>query len=534
MNKKKGTTMTEQSPIDVLIVGAGPVGLTLAISLARYHISFRIIDQALAPQKEVRAKSLTPRTEEIFEDLGVLEQIHARGQRNLPTRFYERERCIRAVDPASDPATHPTPDTPYRGIFWIGQNHTQAVLRERLAESHVPVEQNSQLVEVAQNAELVIAQVNHAGTSETIRARYLVGCDGGHSTVRHSGGFSFLGQALAGECYLNAGVSVSGLHPAYAHYWMSDPQGFVGFTPLRYDGLWAFQARLSSNESDLSLETCQRIFAERAGLPGVQMSDLRWASTHQPNSRMVNRYCNGRIFLAGDAAHVHSAAGGQGMNTGIGDAYNLGWKLAHVLQGAPDTLLDTYQTERLPLAQVVLASTTVRHQAYLHLGPDEDASRMRAFLDTAVGKDAIADTTQLSISYRGSSLARDLDDVTGIRAGDRAPDFPFIVAATGKQGRLFDLFRGPHFTLLAFGEQPVPRLPDAYKNIVHVYVITRGGSAPASSDSMLLDIDGYAHHFYGIQDSAMILVRPDNYIGLTGSKLNLQSIIDYLHTTIGR
>ena len=222
------------------------------------------------------------------------------------------------------------------------------------------------------------------------------------------------------------------------------------------------------------------------------------------------------------------------MNTGIGDAYNLGWKLAHVLQGAPDTLLDTYQSERLPLAQGILSSTTARHRAYLHLGPDEDASRMQAFLDTAVGKDPIADTTQLSITYRGGPLAQDLDDTTGVRAGDRAPDSSFLVAATNKQGRLFDLFRGPHFTLLAFGEQPAPHLPDVYKNFVHVYVVARGGNIPTTSDRVLLDIDGYIHYFYGIKRNALILVRPDGYIGLTGSNLGPQPIIDYLHMLTGR
>jgi 2-polyprenyl-6-methoxyphenol hydroxylase-like FAD-dependent oxidoreductase len=526
--------MIKQSSTAVLIVGAGPVGLTLALSLARYHIPFRIIDQAPAPQSEVRAKSLVPRTEEIFEDLGVLEQIHVRGQRNLPTRFYERERLIRAVDPAADPATYPTPDVPYRGIFWIGQNHTQTVLREHLAANNIQVEYDCKLTEVTQHTDNVIAQVSHAGTNETLQAQYLVGCDGGHSTIRHSGGFSFQGQTLAGEYYLNAGVRVDGLAPTCAHYWMNTPEGFIGFTPLRYDALWVFQARLPSNENIPSLQACQRLFNERAGLPGVQIRNLLWASIHQPNSRMVNQYRNGRIFLAGDAAHVHSAAGGQGMNTGIGDAYNLGWKLAHVLQGAPSALLDTYQTERLPLAQGVLASTNIRHQAYLNLGPDENANRMQTVLDTVVGKDPIADTTQLSISYRGGPLARDLDNATAIQAGDRAPDSPFIAATTGKKGRLFDLFRGPHFTLLVFGKQPAPSLSDSYKNIIHVYVITRRGNSLVSSDDVLIDIDGYAHHFYGVKRDALILVRPDGYIGLTASNHDPQPLIDYLHRVTGR
>ncbi|MBA2395236.1 MAG: hypothetical protein H0V70_21115 [Ktedonobacteraceae bacterium] len=151
-----------------------------------------------------------------------------------------------------------------------------------------------------------------------------------------------------------------------------------------------------------------------------------------------------------------------------------------------------------------------------------------------MSKDTIADTTQLSITYRGGPLAYDLDDTTGIRAGDRAPDSPYIFASNGKKGRLFDAFRGPHFTLLSFGDQPAPQVPDGYKNIVHVYTITRGDIATASSDDALIDIDGYAHHFYGITSDALILVRPDGYIGLTGRNLGPQPIIDYLRKVIDR
>ncbi len=226
-------------------------------------------------QQEVRAKGLKPRTEEIFEDLGVLDQIHVRGQRNPLMRFYKREQLIRELDAASDAANQPTPDTPYRGSFLIGQNNTQAVLQESLVQKNRQVEFESQLLAVTQQADGVLVQVLHAGEMETIQARYLVGCDGGHSTVRHLGGFSFLGETLEHEWYLNAGVEVKGLDPHYGHNWMDAPEGFVRFTYMCYDHRWVFQALLASNTSDLSLETCQRMFDERTGLPGVQLHDLQ-------------------------------------------------------------------------------------------------------------------------------------------------------------------------------------------------------------------------------------------------------------------
>lgn len=520
--------MEQRSSIDVLIVGAGPVGLTLANSLARCGVTVRIIEQGATLQREVRAKGLKPRTEEIFEDLGILDQIHVRGQRNPLMHFYKREQLVREVDYASEATNQPTPDAPYRGTFWIGQNNTQAVLQESLAQKNIQVEFDSHLLTVTQQDDCILAQMTHAGEMETIQARYLVGCDGGHSTVRHLGGFSFLGETLEQEWFLNAGVEVEGLDPHYGHYWMDAPEGLVAFTYMHYDHLWVFQARLSSDAYDLSLETCQRLFDERAGLPSVQITDLHWASLWRPNIRMVEQYHHGRIFLAGDAAHVHSGAGGQGMNTGIGDAYNLGWKLAAVLHGAPKDLLDSYDAERFPVAQGVLAFTTTHHKKLTR----PNSGNAQNFINVSLGKET--DLSQLDITYRGGLLACDLDDTTGIRAGDRAPDSPFIFASPGQRGRLFELFRGTHFTFLTFADQSAPQLSDSYKDIVHTYTITRGGNILVPSHHTLLDIDGYAHHFYGIRRDAMILVRPDGYIGLTTGGFDVQPINDYLHRVTGR
>jgi 2-polyprenyl-6-methoxyphenol hydroxylase-like FAD-dependent oxidoreductase len=520
--------MEKKASIDVLIVGAGPVGLTLANSLARCGVAVRILEQGTALQREVRAKGLKPRTEEIFEDLGVLDQIHVRGQRNPLMHFYQQEQLVREVDPASEAAYQSTPDMPYRGSFWIGQNQTQAVLQESLAQKHVQVEFDSHLVTVTQQDDCVLAQMIHAGEMETIQARYLVGCDGGHSRIRHLGGFSFLGETLEGEWFLNAGVEVEGLDPHYGHYWMDAPEGLVAFTYMRYDHQWVFQARLSSDAYQLSSETCQRLFAERVGLPGVQIGDLHWASLWRPNIRMVEQYRHGRLFLAGDAAHVHSGTGGQGMNTGIGDAYNLGWKLAAVLHGAPEDLLESYHAERFPVAQGVLAFTTVDHKKLTR----PNSGNSQNFINVSLSKEK--DLSQLDITYRGGPLACDLDDTTGIRAGDRAPDSPFLFSSDGQRGRLFELFRGTHFTLLMFGDQPVPQLPARYKDIVHAYTIARGGTIPVPSDHALFDIDGYASHFYGIRRDAVILVRPDGYIGMTTGGFDVQPINEYLHKVIGQ
>ena len=278
-----------------------------------------------------------------------------------------------------------------------------------------------------------------------------------------------------------------------------------------------------------SVETLQRLFDEHIGMLGVRLNDPIWVSVHQSNKRMVDRYRSGRVLLAGDAAHVGVFFG---MQTGIQDAYNLGWKLAFVLLGAPDALLDTYQAERLPVAQEDLAAggVAVGAQAVANAllkGTSAEQKSAPVTPNAAI-------ITQLGITYRGSRLSRDLDDTTGIRAGDRAPDAPCVSATSGEKVRLFDLFRGTHFTLLVFGDQPVPPLPDVSPGSLRAYAVIHAGSTTVTTSHTLIDSDGYASHAYGVTGDALILVRPDGYIGLTGGSTDLQPISNYLRDIIGQ
>jgi 2-polyprenyl-6-methoxyphenol hydroxylase-like FAD-dependent oxidoreductase len=519
--------MEASATTDVLIVGAGPVGLTLACDLARRGVGVRIIDRADTFAVGTRARGVRARTQEVFEDLGVLELLAERAEPPLPARFYDADgQVVREVVMYDAP---PVPGAPYPGSLMVGQQFTEEALRERLASFGTRVELGVELVDLGQDRDQVTATVRRDGRREELQARYVVGCDGGGSTVRKRAGISFLGETWERQRMLFGNLRVDGLDDSVAHMWARGPGGMLTLAPMPRSGTWFFTAPLPEDDGEdpasVSVETFAAIFAERVGLPGVRFSHPVYLSVYQVNIRMVDRYRDGRILLAGDAAHVHTPAGGQGMNTGVQDAYNLGWKLAGVLRGAPETLLDTYEEERKPVAEHVLASTTARGRHW----SGSDTARVSARIVGAFqGRDPFSDVSQLSITYRGASLARDLDEGIGIRAGDRAPDAHCTDPATEARVRLFDLFRGTHFTLLVFGPQPAPQVDERRSAEVRTHRILAG--PPFSGNgSALVDATGEAHKRYGIDRDGIVLVRPDGYIALTGGSWDDRSVSDYLH-----
>ncbi len=411
-----------------MIAGAGPTGLTIALDLARRGISFRLIEAAKAPFEGSRGKGIQPRTLEIFDALGVIDAILAAGAPYPKFRLHLGSFSLRAGSLGS--SRQPTESVPYPNLWMVPQARTEAILRDRLRALGGEVEFGKALATFSENEEGADATFS---TGERVRADFLVGCDGGHSMVRKVLGLRFAGEVVDEEPMLVADVEIDGLDRRDWHVWPFVQGGAIGLCPLPNTPLFQFTSKAE---------------AAAAGIEGVvrnvtghRVARVAWSSIYRPSARMVDRYRVGRVFLAGDAAHVHPPAGGQGLNTGVQDAWNLGWKLARAARGAPDSLLDTYEAERLPIAAAVLGLSKRLHQARSIRRGDA--------------------TNQLALHYRTSPLSSGVT-CGGLHPGDRMPN-----ARLEDGSRLFDHLRGGHATEMVTPEgHRILIRPDGY--IAHI------------------------------------------------------------------
>jgi len=470
--------MEERDTFDVLICGAGAAGLTLAIDLARRGVSFRLIDKLDRPFAGSRGKGIQPRTLEVFEDLGILDRIAAAAALYPPQRVYRDDGS--ADETQSFAIEAPSADEPYRAPLLIPQFRTEAVMRDRLAELGHHPHYGCRLESFDQDADGVTAQLAGPDGVAAVRCRYLVGADGGRSFVRRTLGLGFPGKTL-GVRAIVADIVLDGLDRTVWHRFNDGSmERQIGLCPLPQGELFQLQAPIPlEGEQDLSVAAIQAFIDDR--IPGMDLKvrSVSWASAYSMNARLADRYRVDRIFLIGDAAHIHPPTGGQGLNTSVQDAYNLGWKLGAVLAGAPDALLDTYEEERRPIAAEMLGLST----NLLEKARRGDMRRGR-------------EVQQLDLGYPESSLSLSRSGrAQGVSAGERMPDAA-LRGAGGQPRRLFDLLAGPHWTLLASGEPPIPPRPG-----LHIHAI--------GADGDLQDPAGGLPATSG----EMLLVRPDGYVG---------------------
>jgi 2-polyprenyl-6-methoxyphenol hydroxylase-like FAD-dependent oxidoreductase len=491
--------MTQEFTTNVLICGAGAAGLTLAIDLARRGMSFRLIDKMDGPFRGSRGKGIQPRTQEIFEDLGIVDRIVAVGGLYPPQREYREDgsfivsEVIKHVDA--------TPSEPYHIALMVPQFLTERVMRERLLEFGRRVEFGRELVGLEQDQDGVTARLAGKAGEEAVRVRYLVGADGGHSFVRHVLNIGFPGKTLGVRAVV-ADVALTGLErTAWHRFYDGAIDRQISLCPLVGTELFQLQAPVPlEGDVDLSAEALSAMVAERTGHDDIHIQSVLWASAYNMNARLADSYRDGRVFLIGDAAHIHPPMGGQGLNTSVQDAYNLGWKLAAVVAGTSETLLNSYEEERRPIAAGVLGLATKLLDAAKH-------GEMRR------GREV----QQLDLGYPESPLALEKPArSSGLLAGDRAPDAPLRRAA-GQATRLFELFKGPHWTLLGYQAEREAVSPRAGLRI-HAF-------GPRGD---LIDEGGHFREAYAVSPGDWVLVRPDGYIGAIVGSQQVDALMHFL------
>jgi 2-polyprenyl-6-methoxyphenol hydroxylase-like FAD-dependent oxidoreductase len=524
------------SPPVVLVVGAGPVGLTMACELARNGVGCRIIDKAAAPESTSRALAIFPRTLEMFQIMGMIDPVLKAGHQLNGVAFYNASGQIGHIGFSNLPSR-------YRFAISLPQSETERLLIEHLADFGVVVDREKELVKLSGSGDTVQVVIrDSAGNEEKLESDWLIGCDGAHSSVRHLLGLPFEGDAYS-ETFLLADVKIEGsLDHIHIHLFLTE-EGIAAIFPFRGD-----RCRIIVNvgteadyqpSPDLRLEEIQAIVESRTNC-GLRLTDPVWLSRFQISHRKIQDFRVGHVFLAGDSAHIHSPAGGQGMNTGIQDAVNLAWKLALVIrQKSSTSFLGSYNEEREPVAKMVLGLTDgLTRMATLHGALSQQLRN--AFIPILTGihlvEDRIAETmAEIGIHYRRSSI---VSGKTGhaIHAGDRAPDCEFQLAPPQEPLRLYDLLRKPvhHLLFFAGADAGIASTSNAlclefgrdFEGVIDAFVVIRGTHTDFSN--VLLDFDSEAHTLYEAEPGAMVLIRPDGYIGFRGGPRHTEALREHL------
>lgn len=482
---------------EVLIVGAGPTGLTLALWLTRQGVAVRIIDRAAEPGTTSRAMGVQARTLELYRQLGIADEVAAAGIPNPALNLWVRGKRKARLS-FGDAGAHVTP---YPFLLIYPQDQHERLLIAHLERLGVTVERETEMIGLEDRGDHVIARLRSAtAPEETCAARYVAGCDGARSPVRHLIGSGFEGGTYDKTFYV-ADVEVRGAAADGEGHIALDEADFVVILPYGTTG----QARLIGTVRDdrpdgtasaLRFEDVGHRALDRLGL---EVTRVHWFSTYRVHHRVTDHYRRGRVFLLGDAAHVHSPAGGQGMNTGIGDAANLAWKLAAVLRGrAPDALLDSYQAERRAFAERLVETTDRAFTLATAEGTLADFVRTRlvplvvpaASRIGAVRETAFRVLSQTMIHYRESPLSA--GEAGEVRGGDRLPWVR--TSSTDNYDSLADITWQAH----VYGDvsQEVALWCAANGIPLHTFAWDE------------------THGRAGLARDALYLLRPDTYVGL--------------------
>ncbi|WP_433200949.1 FAD-dependent monooxygenase [Nocardia sp. CA-107356] len=532
---------------EVVVAGAGPIGLTAAIELRRRGVSCRVVDPLLEPPQYAKAVGIQPRTLEVFEGMGLLRQVLDAAIRLRGQILY-----INGAEVARIELSMP-PDVPFEFVG-LPQYETERILRDHLTSLGTTIERGTRLVTFEQNDDGVRAVLSRADGEETVRARYLVGCDGAHSVVRKKLGLTFEGAAFD-EQYMLGDVELDWSLPhGYGVRSMHQTDGVTDdllvCIPLpgrrRYrismlvpDALASAAASEDSIEHGFEsgrkpeLSQLQAVLDRLAPEP-TQASELRWSSAFRISHRIVDSYSRGTVFVAGDAAHIHPPTGAQGMNTGIQDAHNLAWKLALAVQGdAAAGLLDSYDAERRPVGEEVVGRTV--RSAREGIGADSTDP------DYVIRREA-----QLLIDYRDSPIvAKTGSDEPQPKAGSRAPDVPGLTRdVVTFDVRLFALLGRINHTILIYADdtttatdlRELEQLAAAATGAAHGHldaylIVTPQADVGETMLPLVRDTAGSFARSYRARHGSVFVIRPDGYLGFARRTAGGADVTNYLKST---
>jgi 2-polyprenyl-6-methoxyphenol hydroxylase-like FAD-dependent oxidoreductase len=538
--------------VDVLIVGAGPTGLALATQLQRFGTSFRIIDRSVDRTRESRALAVQARTLEILDTVGLADPLVSLGRTGTRVVVHVGTRIIAQAPLGGSGAS----DTRYPFVLFVSQMETERLLDAHLSRAGISVERGVELAGLTPNATSVDCLLrHHDGRTERVRPAYVVGCDGAHSSVRRMAAFTFAGGTYPQD-FMLGDVEADGPLAAGAVNAFAGAGGVALFFPLGAPRSWRVIAMRTSRQRrrphdehaedeapapSLTLEELQDVVAAPAQ-GTITVRDPAWLTHFRLHHRQTAHYRRGRVFVAGDAAHIHSPVGGQGMNTGIQDAWNLGWKLALVARGADERLLETYEAERWPVGRFLLRYTDRIFSAFTRAmsgGPvatwarEVIAPRLvpRVAGNGWLGPVVFRFVSELGIRYRGSPAVREGAPrlTRGPRAGDRLPDGRLTIG--GSEVFLQRVVAGPCFTLLlCTRDEPDPRalstareLTARYNGLVEMRVVSAG-----AGEDVLADNEGAVLDVLGVKSTAQYLIRPDGYVAFRCRGWDMRELAAFL------
>ena len=517
----------------VLIIGAGPTGLMMASQLARFGVDFIIVDQKSTITDKSKALAVQARTMEAYQQMGISEAAIEQGMIGRAVNFVINGKQLRRIDLSNIGEGL----SPYPYITMLEQSKNEALLNNFIEEKGNGVLWNTSFDSFTQNENHVTAILNHKdGEQLTIQADWMIGADGASSPVRKQLGMTFKGDTHE-QTFFVADVQLTWKFEGHELFICLDKNNFMACFPMIGAGHFRLVGAVPVsllNKPDLSFEDVLVDLLPKLNFD-LQLQNVRWFATYKIHHRVVNDFQRGRCFLAGDAAHIHSPAGGQGMNTGLMDAYNLAWKLALVVQEkASPKLLKTYNEERLPFANQLVNTTDTAFEAIVSNNPLIQFFRLN-ILPTVVKtvtsfetprKLAFKTVSQIGLNYRKASLNRNHEDGNftskAPKAGDRFPYFPT------KDGTTFDWLKGTSFKVLYFYDRENTAVAQHLGNYLEFSKLDIQLLTLAKKDDTTIFDD------LGIRQSALFIIRPDMYIGYRSSSVDLEDLEIYFeqHLTL--